>query len=77
MNIISKTLSVVGVIFQARLGAIINCLLSTVASFAQTKPNTDYPIQPVAFTHVHVNDHFWQPKMHVNAEATLPFILGK
>jgi DUF1680 family protein len=51
--------------------------LSALASTAQTKQNKDYPIQPVAFTHVHVNDNFWQPKMRVNAEATIPFILGK
>ncbi len=41
---------------------------------AQTK---DYLIQPVVFTHVHVNDDFWKPKMKVNAEETIPFILGK
>ena len=44
---------------------------------AQTKAITDYPIQPVAFTHVRVTDNFWQPKMRVNAEATIPFILQK
>lgn len=52
-------------------------IFSTFASFAQTKQHTDYPIQPVAFTQVHVNDNFWRPKMRVNAEATIPFILGK
>ncbi|MEP7143741.1 MAG: beta-L-arabinofuranosidase domain-containing protein [Ferruginibacter sp.] len=35
----------------------------------------DYPIQPVAFTHVHVNDNFWKPKMQVNAAVTIPYIL--
>ena len=42
------------------------------AAFAQQK---DYPIQPVAFTHVHVNDEFWAPKMKVNAEVTIPYTL--
>ena len=37
----------------------------------------DYPIQPVAFTHVHVNDHFWAPKMQVNAAVTIPYTLQK
>src|SRR5436189_1764029 len=43
-----------------------------VNALAQQK---DYPIQPVAFTHVHVNDNFWKPKMQVNADVTIPYIL--
>src|SRR5690242_10410801 len=35
----------------------------------------DYPIQPVPFTHVHVNDGFWEPKMEVNANVTIPYVL--
>jgi DUF1680 family protein len=35
----------------------------------------DYQIQPVPFTHVHVNDQFWAPKMEVNAKITIPYIL--
>jgi uncharacterized protein len=42
--------------------------------FAQQK---DYPIQPVAFTNVHVNDKFWQPKMEVNANVTIPYVLAQ
>lgn len=42
--------------------------------FAQQK---DYPIQPVAFTSVHVNDKFWQPKMEVNAKVTIPYVLAQ
>ncbi|MET3609840.1 DUF1680 family protein [Mucilaginibacter rubeus] len=37
----------------------------------------DYPIQPVAFTSVHVNDNFWQPKMEVNATVTIPYLLAQ
>ncbi len=47
------------------------CLLSYTAQ-AQQK---DYPIQPVPFTQVHVNDQFWAPKMEVNAKVTIPYIL--
>jgi DUF1680 family protein len=56
------------------------CLLSlslaalTSPLFAQQK---DYPIQPVAFTSVHVNDNFWQPKMEVNATVTIPYVLAQ
>lgn len=35
----------------------------------------DYPIQPVAFTQVHVNDHFWAPKMKTNTDVTIPYTL--
>jgi len=37
----------------------------------------DYPIQPVPFTQVHVNDNFWQPKMEVNANITIPYVLAQ
>ncbi|HJP64366.1 MAG TPA: hypothetical protein VJ844_13055, partial [Mucilaginibacter sp.] len=37
----------------------------------------DYPIQPVAFTSVHVNDNFWEPKMEVNASVTIPYVLAQ
>ncbi|MGY0036678.1 beta-L-arabinofuranosidase domain-containing protein [Pedobacter sp. NJ-S-72] len=42
------------------------------ALYAQKK---DYPIQPVAFTQVHVNDQFWAPKMKINADVTIPHTL--
>jgi DUF1680 family protein len=35
----------------------------------------DYPIQPVAFTQVHVTDNFWAPKIKVNADVTIPYTL--
>ncbi|WP_246269525.1 beta-L-arabinofuranosidase domain-containing protein [Chitinophaga oryzae] len=36
---------------------------------------TDYPIQPVPFTQVHVSDNFWAPKIKVNAEVSIPYTL--
>jgi DUF1680 family protein len=53
----------------------LGCLLATFAlsnAFAQQK---DYPIQPVPFTQVHVDDQFWEPKMEVNAKVTIPYVL--
>jgi DUF1680 family protein/amino acid transporter len=35
----------------------------------------DYPIQPVPFTHVRVDDKFWAPKIEVNREVTIPYVL--
>ncbi len=37
----------------------------------------DYPIQPVDFTQVHINDKFWTPKIAVNAGITIPYVLDK
>ncbi|RXK85402.1 hypothetical protein [Filimonas effusa] len=48
------------------------------AAAAQTQqPLRDYPIQPVAFTKVHLHDHFWEPKIEVNANVTIPYVLEK
>ncbi len=49
-------------------------VLSVNSLVAQQK---DYPIQPVTFTQVHVNDNFWGPKMQVNAEVTIPYVLAQ
>ncbi|MEO7043907.1 MAG: glycoside hydrolase family 127 protein, partial [Ferruginibacter sp.] len=37
----------------------------------------DYPIQPVAFTKVHLTDHFWAPRLETNARVTIPYILDQ
>ena len=37
----------------------------------------DYPIQPVDFTRVKVEDKFWAPKIKVNEEVTLPYTFQK
>jgi DUF1680 family protein len=50
---------------------------ATAVHSASAQQKKDYPIQPVAFTHVHVNDQFWAPKMQVNAAVTIPYTLQK
>jgi len=42
---------------------------------AYTQLRSDYPIQPVPFTQVHVMDNFWAPKINVNAGITIPYTL--
>ena len=37
----------------------------------------DYPIQPVPFTAVRVNDDFWAPRIKTNKEVTLPYTFKK
>jgi DUF1680 family protein len=39
-------------------------------TLAQTKP--DYPIKPVTFTKVHLNDIFWAPRIEINRTASIP-----
>lgn len=45
-------------------------LFITVLSFPQTKH--DYPITPVPFTAVHINDNFWLPKIETNMRVSIP-----
>jgi len=49
------------------------CCFSTID--AQVSLKNDYPIQPVAFTQVHVSDNFWAPKIRTNADVTIPYTL--
>src|SRR5438477_5153241 len=37
----------------------------------------DYPVKPVPFTAVHVNDGFWAPRIEVNRRITIPFAFKK
>ncbi len=39
-------------------------------TFAQGRP--DYPIKPVPFTKVHLNDIFWAPRIEINRTASIP-----
>lgn len=41
---------------------------------AQTR---DYPVKPVPFTAVHVNDGFWAPRIEINRAVTIPFAFQK
>jgi len=37
----------------------------------------DYPIQPVPFTSVHLQDDFWTPRLETNRQVTLPYNFKK
>src|SRR5438876_786502 len=48
--------------------------LAAAACFvALAKPDHDYPVQPVPFTAVHLNDAFWAPRIETNRQITIPF----
>ena len=44
---------------------------------AQAQPQRDYPVKPVPFTAVHVNDAFWAPRIDINRRITIPFAFKK
>lgn len=37
----------------------------------------DYPVQPVPFTAVHVDDVFWTSRIETNRKTTIPFAFHK
>ena len=37
----------------------------------------DYPVQPIAFSKVKLNDRFWLPRLRVQKNETVPFALDK
>jgi hypothetical protein len=49
----------------------LSCALLFGGAFA-TAQSTDYPIQPVAFTRVKLDDHFWLPRIETNRRVTIP-----
>ncbi len=56
---------------------LIPALLGTVALFwtcAKPTAKVDYPVKPVAFTDVHLNDAFWAPRLETNRSVTIPHI---
>lgn len=59
--------------FHITAVGIISVFFNSNTAAAQLK--NDYPIQPVAFTQVHVTDNFWAPKIKVNADVTIPYTL--
>jgi len=50
------------------------CLFVSQSAWAQ---NRDYPVKPVPFTAVHVNDQFWAPRIEINRSVTIPFAFKK
>jgi len=51
------------------------CALSFLTTLSAQQ--RDYPVKPVPFTAVHVNDGFWAPRIEINRTVTIPFAFGK
>lgn len=65
MKLIFKLMLLVGV-----------CSISINMAFSQ-QLGPSYPIGPVPFTSVHVNDNFWAPRIRTNHEVTIPIAIQK
>jgi len=50
---------------------IIAILCSAVAAASLAAGNKDYPVAPVPFTSMHVQDEFWFPRMETNRRVTM------
>src|SRR6266496_1378197 len=46
---------------------------NTTARNQPSQPQRDYPVKPVPFTAVHLNDVFWAPRIETNRLVTIPF----
>ncbi len=40
-------------------------------------PKSDYPVQPVPFTAVHLQDEFWIPRIETNRAVTIPYAFAQ
>ena len=51
-------------------GVVLGLAVGQSQSGAPAKP--DYPIKPVPFTAVHLNDEFWAPRIEINRTSSIP-----
>jgi hypothetical protein len=72
MRTLHPVATVVTADLTAALLAVLTALLASPTSSWATDMN-DYPIQPVPFTAVHVQDDFWQPRLETNRTVTIPY----
>ncbi len=71
--------SVVKSLLIACFVIMISCKEKEVApeTAAISKTNLDYPIQPVPFTSVSIQDNFWSPRIETNRKVTIPYNFQK
>jgi len=62
--------------FHISMTVITFCVISVTAIQAQ-QVWPSYPIAPVPFTSVHVNDNFWAPRIRINHDVTIPIAIQK
>src|SRR5258708_7633205 len=71
-----KSLQLVSIVATVIL-CVTFCASSIANARNSTKPSRDYPVKPVPFTAVHLNDIFWAPRIEINRTVTIPFAFQK
>ncbi|MGB2908469.1 MAG: beta-L-arabinofuranosidase domain-containing protein [Candidatus Aminicenantaceae bacterium] len=61
---------------HAVTGCVLCVLLISVCFGCKSSP-PDYPVQPIPFTEVQVDDAFWLPRIETNRTVTIPFAMNK
>ncbi|MCG8308897.1 MAG: glycoside hydrolase family 127 protein [Cytophagales bacterium] len=69
-----KPLASVKILFW---GALLICIFWGASPDSSQPSEADYPIKPVPFTSVQINDDFWKPRLEVNREVTVPYTFQK
>lgn len=64
-------------LYKMKRSSLSSALMLTCFSVVAQEKYSDYPIRPVNFTQVHVNDNFWAPKMDMDVRITIPYVLEK
>jgi DUF1680 family protein len=52
-------------------------LLFCLVTISTCKKDADYPLQPIPFTSVQIEDEFWLPRIETNRTVTIPFAIDK
>ncbi|MDC6390547.1 glycoside hydrolase family 127 protein [Maribacter sp. PR1] len=63
-------------LFRPDYGITILLFLMFGENWAQQEKQ-DYPIQPIAFTNVRIEDDFWERRLETNREVTIPYTFQK
>ena len=63
--------------FGRRLAVGVLAVMFSLNLPAAGPPPRDYPIRPVPFTAVHLDDAFWAPRIETNRLATIPHAFGQ
>jgi DUF1680 family protein len=76
MKILIRLLLVITALLLSA-GVISRAGQNTTARKQPSRPQRDYPVKPVPFTAVHLNDKFWAPRIEINRTVTIPFAFQK
>ncbi|MFZ0428576.1 MAG: glycoside hydrolase family 127 protein [Acidobacteriota bacterium] len=64
-------------LFSGILLVLGGCGLTPSTSNSRIVLERDYPVQPVPFTDVHLDDVFWAPRIETNRSVTIPYAFQK